>query len=172
MSGGAGYVLRDGEKYFLLASVYDSSESAQKVCQNLTDYDAVSVQIDLPRLVLSADYSSQQISVLKYCLNAVGRAYQSLAEISQSFDRGEILEGEAKQKLQVFGASCQEDKANLSNVFGSNCDNVVVCAKIFLSEAISAISATNLSTNFASDIKSCLLDIIFDFVSFQKNIKG
>lgn len=170
MSGGAGYVMQQDEKYFLLANIYDSIDDAQKVCQNLTSFEAEVVKIDLPRLVLGGDYSSQQISVLKYCLNVVGRAYKTLSEISQSFDRGEILEGEAKQKLQVFGTSCQEDKQSLSNVFGTNCDNIVVCAKIFLNETISNISACGLSTNFASDIKQCLINTIFDFANFQKSI--
>ena len=170
-NGGAGYVYNSGEKYFLIASIYQTENDANSVAEKLTDYQTEIVKFKLENLILSAEYTSEQLTTLKYVLNQVNRAVIEISKITTSFDRGEILEGEAKQKLQIFGTSCQQDKESLSNAFPSCCDNIIAHAKIFCNQTVSYVTSTNLSTNFSSDAKNLMIEIVVNFLDFQKNIK-
>ena len=169
--GSAGYIYQSNQKYYLLANIYNSFDDANSVVQKLTEYQAEIVKIDLDRLILSAEYTPEQLSTLKYVLNGVNRSVDTITNIVTSFDRGEILEGEAKQKLQVFANSCQQDKETLAYAFPLCCDNIVAYAKIFCSQTASNANATNLSTNFSSDAKRLMIEIVFNFVDLQKNVK-
>ena len=170
-NGGAGYVYKSGEKYYMLASIYQTESDAKTVAEKLTEYQTEILSIKLENLILTADYKPEQLTTLKYVLNQVNRAVVEISSIITSFDRGEILEGEAKQKLQIFGTSCQQDRESLSNAFPSCCDNIVANAKIFCSQTISYLESTNLSNNFSSDAKNLIVEIVLNFKEFQKNIK-
>lgn len=169
--GGAGYVLNKDNKCYVIANIYASSEDAQKICDNLAQNFTTSIlTINLSNLVLSADYAAEQISALKNCLDLVNQSYKKLYEVCISLDKGEILDAEAKQKLQVFKENCQYQKQSLSNMFADNCDNVVTNVKIFASELITSINAVILSDNLSVDIKYTIAGILNSFLSLQKNI--
>lgn len=170
-NGAAGYVYEYDGKYYLIANIYESKSDAEIVAEKLIDYQTEILEIKLDNMILAGDYSSKQLSTLKYSLGQVNRAYNYIFNVISLFDHGEILEGEAKQKLQIFANSCQEDREMLANVFPSCCDNVVVYAKIFCNQTVSNISTTSLSTNFSSDSKMLLTQIVFNFFELQKNVK-
>lgn len=169
--GGAGYVINLNNTCYVIANIYSSRDDAQKVCDNLADtFSATVLQLNLSNLVLSAEYTIEQITALKNTLNLVNQSHQKLYDICLSFDKGEILDAEAKQKLQVFNETCQYQKQNLSKVFLDNCDNIVTNVKIFASELISNINALVLSNNLSIDIKYTMASIINSFLSLQNNI--
>ena len=150
---GAGYVFKINNKYHVIANVYNLEQDALKVCENLTDYNAKVVNINFSQLVVSSEYTNEQLSALKTALDMVNRSFNKLYQTSLSLDKKEILEAEARQKLQVFKETCQEDKQSLTNTFKDNCDNLITNVKIFESEVISSIGALLLSENLSADIK-------------------
>ena len=169
--GGAGYVLNLNGNCYVVANIYSTSNDAQKVCDNLAqNFNASVLNINLSNLVLSADYTAEQITELKNSLNLVNHCHQKLYDVCISLDKGEILDAEAKQKLQVFIENCQYQKQNLAKVFADNCDNVVTNVKIFESELISGLNALALSQNLSIDIKYTIASIINSFIIAQKNI--
>ena len=169
--GGAGYVLNLDGSCYVIANIYASSDDAQKVCDNLTESFATSIlNIKLSNLVLSAEYTTEQITALKNSLDLVNQSQQKLYEVRISLDKGEILDAEAKQKLQIFNETCQYQKQNLSKVFLDNCDNIVTNVKIFQSELISCLNSIMLSDSLSIDIKYTMASIINSFLTMQKNI--
>lgn len=169
--GGAGYVLKQNKKYYVVASIYQTEADAQKVCDNISgEFEASVTKIKLDSLVLSSDYTSEQISALKTSLDLVNRTFEKLYEVCVSFDKGEILEAEAKQKLQVFRETCQLEKENLSNTFKDNCDNIVTNVKIFQSEIVASLSALSLSSNFSVDTKYTMASVLNSFLSLENNV--
>ena len=120
---------------------------------------------------MSAKYNSKQIGVLKYSLELVDRFFEIANQILISFDRGEILDAEARQKLQVFKETCQEDKETLIKAFKDSSDLVVTYVKIFQSEVISNLSSAIISKNLSSDLKYLIASTLNSFETLQKNIK-
>lgn len=170
-SGGSGYIYQKNGLYFCLASIYKTKQDADKVCQNLSaEWSASVVEISFEQLIVSKDYLTEQIETLKTCLKLVNSTFDNLYDICISFDKGEILEAEAKQKLQVFRETCQLDKETLSKQFQGNCDNFVTNVKIFQSEVVSGISALILSENLSVDIKWTIASVLESFSTLQKNI--
>ena len=159
------------KKFYVVANVYGFEQDAQKVCDNLNgDFDANVLTIKFSKLVLTADYTSQQINELKNSLQMVNLCYQKLYEVCISLDKGEILSAEAKQKLQVFKESCQYQKEKLSNVFADNCDNIVTNVKIFNSEVISSLNAVILSDNLSVGLKYTIASLINSFLTLENSI--
>ncbi len=168
---GAGFVYKQNGTYHLIASTYGSKSDAEKVINNISNYDAQIVEIKFDKLILSAKYTSEQIEMLRYSLGMVDRFFNVVESIIISFDRGEILDAEVRQKLQVFKESCQEDKENLAKVFKDNSDVVVTYVKIFQSEVISNLSSAIVSQNLSGDLKYITISTLSSFEMLQKNIK-
>lgn len=169
--GGAGYVLNLNNTCYVIANIYSTSNDAQKVCDNLVNtFNATILTVNLSNLVLSAEYTTEQITTLKNTLNMVNLSHKTLYDICLKIDKGEILDAEAKQKLQVFNETCQYQKQNLSKVFADNCDNIVTNVKIFASELISSINVLMLSNSLSVDIKYTIASIINSFLSLQNKV--
>ena len=170
LQDGAGYVLKYSNKYHLIANIYSTKIDAENVVNNNANIDANILEIKLSRLIISKSFSNQGINALKQGLGLVNRAYDKLYKICISLDRGEILDAEAKQKLQVFKETCQEEKESFNLVFQNNFESIVSRVKIFQSEVISNISMILISQNTSSDIKYAIASIIDSFLSLQKNL--
>ncbi|MGN1213133.1 MAG: hypothetical protein ACI4TZ_03725 [Christensenellales bacterium] len=169
--GGAGYVLNLNNNCYVIANIYPTNEDAQKVCDNLSNsFNATVLTLKLSSLVLSTEYTSAQITALKNSLDLVNQSHQKLYDVCISLDKGEILDAEAKQKLQVFKESCQYQKESLAKVFLDNCDNIVTHVKIFESELISSLNALVLSDNLSVDIKYTMASILNSFLSMENSI--
>ena len=171
LQDGAGYVLKNGDKFFLIANVYATKNDAQSVLEKLNIESASVVEIRLEKLIISSEYSSKQIEALKNALCLVNDAYNSLSNIVISLDRGEILDAEARQKLKLFEETCRVKKESFSNAFQNDYQNLTTRVKIFLSETISNISSLAISQNLSSDIKYQTVSILSSFVSLQENVK-
>ena len=171
LQDGAGYILKRNDKCYLIANSYSSIEQAQNVAANLTNYDAEVLELKFDRLVLSAQYTSEQIDILKHSISLVNRFFDRVQDISVSFDRAEILDAEARQKLQVFKETCQLEKENLSKAFSNGSDVVVTYVKIFQNEVISNLSSLIVSQNLSGDMKYIMVSTLVSFETFQKNIK-
>ena len=171
---GAGFVMKSGEKYFLLASIYDSQSDAQKVLSQIesqtNEYDAQIVQIQFDRVIISSSFEINQVMMIKDALNLVNRSFESLFQIVNMLDRGEILPAEALSKLEVFAKTCREEKETFANAFQNISENIVTSVKIFQSEVVSDLSILSASNNLSADIKYTILDICQKFVSLQKKI--
>lgn len=168
---GSGYVYNINNKYYVVANLYSSKKDALKVCENLQDYNADILNLELNMMIVSQEYTSEQIKNIKNGLNLVNNTFDKLYGISLSLDRGEILQAEAKQKLQVFKETCQRDREMFNNAFKDNCDNLITNVKIFQSEVISNIGALMLSDKINSDIKYTNALIIDMFAKILKNIE-
>ena len=171
MQDGAGYVYKSSNKYNLVANVYSSKQEAESVVQNLTSYNASVIEIHFDRLVMSSKYTSEQIQTLRYSIEVVDRFFETVSDISLSFDRGELLDAEVRQKLQIFKERCQEDKENLTKMFKDSSDVITTYVKIFQSEVISNLSSVIVSQNMSSDIKCMICSTLSSFENFQKNVK-
>ena len=115
-------------------------------------------------------YTKEELNCLKKSLMLVNQSSEELYNLSISFDKKELLEAEAKQKLQVFRETCQMQKESLSKAFSEDCDNLVTNVKIFQSEVIYSLSALLLSDNFSVDIKWTMASVINNFANMQISI--
>ena len=169
--GGAGYVLNKGGKCHVVANIYASEQDAQKVCENLAEsFDASILKLDLSALVLKAEYTAEQITELKNCLQLANLCQQNMYAICLSLDKGEILPAEAKQKLQNFKETCQFKCQQFFEQFAGNVDNVVTNIKIFAREVLSSQNALLLSENLSVDIKYTMCSILSSFANLQTSI--
>lgn len=169
--GGSGYIYVQNKNYYCLASIYLSKSDAEKVCENLSEnFFANIIQIELKDLVVEKSYTKEELNCLKKSLMLVNQSSEELYNLSISFDKKELLEAEAKQKLQVFRETCQMQKESLSKTFSEDCDNLVTNVKIFQSEVIYSLSALLLSDNFSVDIKWTMASVINNFANMQISI--
>ena len=171
LQDGAGYVYFKDGKYYLIASAYKSLDDAKSVARTISAYNCQVVEIKLDKLILSADYSQEQLNALKYSINLINRFFDKVYEILISYDRGEILDAEVRQKLQIYQENCQQDKETFAKAFQSSSENIVTYVKIFQSEVISNLSAMIISQNLSSDIKYMIVSTLTSFETLQKNIK-
>src|SRR5574344_893772 len=163
LQDGAGAVIKNNDFYYLLTSIYDSKEDAESVVSKIKGYDADITQIELPSLVISVSFSTEQIKWLRMILNLANENFITLSDICNSLDRGEIMDAEAKQKLQIFSESCQEQRESFANVFQNHTENIIIRAKIFVSNLISNLSQLAVSQNLSSNIKYCNIMTIESF---------
>ena len=170
ISDGAGYVLKFNNNYYVVASCYSAYDDAKNVADKITNYSAEVLEIKFDRLIISLELKTEQIAALKHCCGVVNRAFDSLYEIVLCLDRGEILDAEARQKLQVFKEICLEDKETFNKAFQNNLETAITRVKIFQSEVISNISMLLISQNLSSDIKYSIASILDSFLTLQKNI--
>ena len=170
LQDGAGYVLSYQNQYYLVLNIYDRQEDANTVAQNINNFDAEILPIKLNGLVLSKSFDAKQLNALKNSLNGVNKAFDCLYNLSISLDRGEIFDAEAKQKLQVFKETCQQDKEMLCQVFQNNFESIVTRAKIFASELVTNIIMLQSSQNLSSDIKYTLASTISSFLQLEQNV--
>ncbi len=170
MQGGAGFVLTYHNQYYLVANIYDNLSDAENVSQSINGIDTQVLTIKLNKLVLSKSFDTQQINTLKNSLNCVNKAYENLYNLSLCLDKGELLDAEVKQKLQVFKETCQQDKEMLSQAFQNNFESIVTRAKIFASELVTNIIMLQSSQNLSSDIKYTLASTISSFLQLQQNV--
>lgn len=171
LQDGAGYILKNGKKCFLIASCYETREDAEKVAHNLSDYACDIVEIKFDKLVLNSNYASEEIKLLKHSFTLVNRFFESVQNISLAFDRGEILDAEARQKLQLFKETCQAERENLAKAFSSSSDVAITYVKIFQSEVISNLASLIVSQNLSSDMKYLLISTLVSFGELEKSIK-
>ncbi|HAJ77900.1 MAG TPA: hypothetical protein DCO89_02390 [Clostridiales bacterium] len=171
ISDGAGYVLNFNNNYYVIASCYSSMEDAKSVAEKISNFDADVLEIKFDRLIISLELTNEQIRVLKHSTALVNTAFENLYNIVLSLDRGEIMDAEARQKLQVFKEICLEDKETFNKAFQNNLETVITRVKIFQSEVISNISMLLISQNLSSDIKYSIASILDSFSLLQKNIR-
>lgn len=165
---GAGYVIKYSNIYHLIANIYSTKNDAESVLKNNSNFEASILEIKLNKMIIAKSFSSEEITALKHSLALVNRAYERLYQICVSLDRGEILDAEAKQKLQVFKETCQEEKESFNHIFQNNFESIVSRVKIFQSEVISNLSMILISQNTSSDIKYAIASIIDNFITLQK----
>ena len=171
LQDGAGYVYQKNNRYFLLAGVYKTNGDAQKVVDKISGYEAEVVEIKFDKLVLNSNYSAEQIKALRRGISMIDRFFDAVQEITVCFDRGEILDAEARQKLQVFKETCQADKETITKAFKDSGDYFVTCVKIFHSEVISNLSTLIVSQNLSSDLKYITISTLVSFEKLQQNVK-
>ena len=167
----SGFVFKLDGTYYATANVYQNKTDAQKVCENIADeYNATVLPIKLNKLVISSNYTQQELSNIKNAIAVFEKSFDELYQTSLSLDRGEILSAEAKQKLQVFKETCQMGKETFAKVFANNCDVIVTNVKILQSEVISNIGTLLLSDNLKGDIKYCASNLLSYFLTFEANV--
>ncbi len=169
--GGAGFVYSKDNNLYVIASAYNSKADIEKVVSNNIDFDCEIVEVKFDRLIVSAEFTNEQIKTLKYSLEIVDRFFETMNDIVVSFDKKEILAVEAKNKMQLFKEKCQIDKENLSKQFKNNSSAVVTYVNIYLSEVISNLSALVLSQNLSCDIKYTIVNSLVSFEKLQKDIR-
>ena len=170
LKDGAGFVLQREKKYYLIASCYSSAEDAQQVCSQIDSYDAHVVEIRFDRLIISSNFDMNQILLIKDSLNMVNKIFESLYNIVNMLDRGEILNAEAQQKIQIFKETCREHKESFAKCFQNNFENIITRVKIFQSETISSLTMLSGSQNLSSDIKYAIMNNFYSFASLQNQL--
>ncbi len=170
LNDGAGYVLKYQNRYHLIANIYSTKIDAENVANNNQNYESTILEIKLNKMIISKSFSGEEITALKHALGLVNRSYEKLYQICVSLDRGEILDAEAKQKLQVFKETCQEEKESFNQVFQNNFESIVSRVKIFQGEVISNISMILIGQNTSSEIKYAIASVVDNFISLQKTL--
>lgn len=93
IQGAGGLLWEEGNKYYVLGSIYSDLSSAEKVVENLKDtkYSVSILSINLPKVNLSFDeYENKQVAIISDAINYFETVYSSIYGYSISFDRGEM----------------------------------------------------------------------------------
>ena len=93
IQGGAGYVWKDNEMYYVLGSIYSTYELAEKVINNLqgTKYNLSILKINLNKVNITFDeYDNKQVDSIATAINGFKGVYDKVYNYSISYDKGEM----------------------------------------------------------------------------------
>ena len=118
--GAAGYLWQDGERYRVLAAVYDQEEDARSVRSQLKEYqhiDSYVFDIASVELVLRMKGTKGQLDSLEACFKSLESLPETLQQISVALDRQEMNEEEIKRTLSNESSKVSELRMLLQERF-------------------------------------------------------
>lgn len=113
--GGAGYVIKENEKYFLAVSSYESKSKAQEVVEKNKDknieLNVIKFSVSARNIKLAKTLSDT--TKLENCFYAYKKVYSSLKDISTLLDSGEITATAGATKIFKINSYLENLKKNL-----------------------------------------------------------
>ena len=125
---GAGYVFKQDDKFYLLASVYENLNDAELVKNNLQTggTDCEIVCITLPTISVEGNFSNDEKNVLANCLKAKMDIFKKLYDVSISLDTNLLDATKAKLECNSIYSFAVTTKANFDTCFGTQNDNATL----------------------------------------------
>lgn len=168
---GAGYVLNHNDQFYLIASVYENANDAEKVKNNLknNDIEAEIVSINISQNKFEGNFSNSEKTVLTNCLKAKFETFKSLYDVAISLDTNVFDRTQAKLECNNIYSAHISTKTNFETLFNekTNDENLkslkteLIEIEQHLSSLISEI-LDNPTQTFSSLIKLTYCRILFD----------
>ena len=173
--GGAGYVWRTDNAYYVIASIYENKSDAEKVMENIIDSKPQTVikEIIIPAISISNNLSAQEKSTLTESIGIFKSAYKVLYDISISLDTSLISEVNAKLAVNEIGSNITTTIGNFNTIFPNATAQHLKLTKNALDELSKTITALIDNTTYSpytSKIKNTYTKVIFIYNQLAKGI--
>lgn len=121
----AGYIYKNGEDFYLLASVYENKNDATLVKEKLlsSGIETEIVEIKIKAKTVEGNFDAAQKLTLTNCLRANFNTYKKLYDISVALDTGVKTQTTAKLDCNNIYSEFITVKSNFETLF-SNFDNM------------------------------------------------
>lgn len=173
--GGAGYVYKNNDIYYVLSSIYKSSGEANKVKNNLQENGVNSeiIKIEIPAINFKATLTTNSSKILSEGVGLFYNNYSDLYNLSVEFDKQNIDTIKAKSKINDMHNQNLKIVKNFSNYFNQSTNVYILYVKIYLNKLNSVINdLLNLddSENLSSSIKETYCNIIGEYLNLYKEM--
>lgn len=173
--GGAGYVYKNNNSYYVLSSIYKSSGEANKVKNNLQESEVNSeiIKIDIPAINFKASLTTNSSKILSEGVGLFYNNYLDLYNLSVEFDKQNIDTIKAKSKINDIYNQNQKTIQNFNNHFNQSTNVYILYVKIYLNKLNNNINdLLNLddSENLSSFIKETYCNIIGEYLNLYKEM--
>ena len=173
--GGAGYVYKNNDIYYVLSSIYKSSGEANKVKNNLQENGVNSeiIKIEIPAINFKATLTTNSSKILSEGVGLFYNNYSDLYNLSVEFDKQNIDTIKAKSKINDMYNQNLKIVQNFSNYFNQSTNLYILYVKIYLNKLNSVINdLLNLddSENLSSSIKGTYCNIIGEYLNLYKEM--
>lgn len=139
--GGAGFIWKKDNKFYVLASAYLEENDAKMVKNNLKEKDisASIVKISIPEIAISGSFSSLENSTLTSALKVFKTTYESLYDVSVSLDTKIKTETECKMEITDIKNNLSKTEVAFSSVFDSKLTTNLLQIKIALTSLLTLL---------------------------------
>lgn len=168
---GAGYVLKQDDFYYLIASVYENSNDAEKVKTNLQNNGITCeiLKIELEQTKIKGNFSTEEKNILTNCLSADFVAFKNLYDVAISLDTSVFDKTRAKLQCNNIFSNHIATKTNFQTFFKENLtDESFKYLQEQLSQTEEYLSSLvsenyeNIYQTFSSLIKQTYCKILFE----------
>lgn len=158
--GGAGYVYKQNNIFYVLASAYENENDCKKVQDQIKQNELNSkiIVIDIPQIVIDTNFSQTEKTSLVNALNAFKTVYKNVYDLSISLDTSVKNLPECKLEVYNLKSNIQQIYDNFGVNFNQKINNELLNIKIKLTSLINLVQ--NLINNDKIQDKivySCLL---------------
>lgn len=168
---GAGYILKQADTFYLLASVYDNKSDAELVKKRLANDK---VESEILKIVPSTQningaFSQSEKEILDSCTKAPMQIYKSLFDIAVSLDTNVKDKTEAKLLCNEVYSSFITVKTNFETFLGDRKLDSVAQKLEKMEQTLSALTAEKYETQnqtFSSLVKLTYCTLLFSYFSF------
>ncbi len=166
---GAGYIFEQDDKFYLLASVYENVNDAEKVKDNLKNqgYESEILNITLEKNKIEGNFSNEEKGILETSLKSNFDVFKSLYDVAISLDTNVFDLTKAKLECNTIFSNHVSTKTNLETFFKNQTSEIKTLQQNLdetndnLSNLISE-NYENRSQTFSSLIKQTYCKILFD----------
>jgi len=116
---GAGFIYKDGDYYYVLASLYENKNDAEHVKTNLLN-NGVSCEIltiEKQSSKLSGNFTNNEKTILGNCIKINSILFKQLFDVAVSLDTNIFTQTSAKLECNKIYSSLVSDKANFETLF-------------------------------------------------------
>lgn len=172
--GGAGYILKQNNLYYVLLSGYPKKDSALKVIENLS-YENIDSQlyvISLEKISMKISDESNDKLFVKDALNIFYNTYEKLYNLSVDYDQNNLSKSEVLNQIELLNENIEKCKNNLSTKNNSVSDATLVYLKLYLddlSQSLNELQACK--ENFKGEIKATYFKCLELYSSFRQEIR-
>ena len=166
-TNGAGYVWENDEIFYVIASAYKEENDANKVKENLADsnYNVEVVKISIDEIVISKNYTSEELTSLLSAGNLFKETFKSLYDISISLDTEIISETQCRLEISNLQSEVGKVKNNFEVMFNAKLSPTLLQLKLSINSVSTLIQqlidfGESSSQQFSSKIKYNYIEIL------------
>ncbi len=175
-STAAGYILKDGNMYRVLASAYKSKKDAENVLEKIINNVSTAniYEINVTSVNFSREIVKENKAEIVNAVNLFSHCYNSLYELSVKLDSGEISEREVLLEVEDLDKTCEDVVSNFKKSYKNSVEMEIVYTEIYLEKLTESVDelieilSTEQQVNSA--IKETYFKIIYSYINFAKEL--
>ena len=161
--GGAGYVMKKQNEYYVIVNAYSSFSDADKVQKRNTAYAILSLDITPFNLK-----KTKSLSLASPYKDLWEKAYLTLYESANALASKSYAEEDMKRAIRSFKESIVAKESSFAQSAKGNEDNAVIEYKVLLAEIRSAFENLENSDNILSDARYYSVMILHSYALFAE----